>query len=336
MKKTLLCGLLLITSCSSFQYVTKSERAPSSTDGGERTRGDGNMGNGGGACVCRSPQDKTKITYAELIDFVFVRERPENKLEVKRNNNVSHDDIFHKIISKDEYFGSKISEQSKEIIAEEEIKWGPGYSGSLSLSDTQDSEIVVDCASALKNNSCHYEQVANYTNEGTLIYKKEIYEAFTETDKAGLELHERIYALDRKINNAKTSDKTRNIVGSFFAGDLNPLKDFFRFTEVSDSQMDQVSRLIKKMLENDKCSFIVSRREGKNFAAISHCTGENAKNLFYLNHYDTKSESSKPLPGGIRCIYIDKGSYIGTYMCMLNNIILKNSEELVYYPKGMK
>ena len=271
---SLLLVLGLTASCSQ-KLVSHSENASRSISSGPGEMGK-RIGNGGGACVCRNPNDKSKITYAELIDFVYIRESTDGEKNVKRSNKINYKDLLLEI-----YSDVKLLQEGRNLLKTEIDSLAPEfYSGaSISLRETPDSILKVNCAIALKNKNCEYEQAANYTDSGQLKIKKEIFNAFTETDKAGLMLHEALYSIDRKENNAKWADETRTRVGSYFAGDVKPINKFFLFAQAPDTPFFQPGSFVALNVLDHKSSvyflpaIIISNTNNKcsiKFANIKH------------------------------------------------------------------
>ena len=83
---------------------------------------------------------------------------------------------------------------------------------------------VDDSFEVIAPKNCFIEQAANYFNDRLILVSEEIWNAFDETSKAALMVHEAIYALNR-MQGAKDSRISRKMVATLFDGQTQ-LEDF--------------------------------------------------------------------------------------------------------------
>jgi hypothetical protein len=84
-----------------------------------------------------------------------------------------------------------------------------------------------DFSGMVKDDGCHYEQLAEYRGEKDLLVDPELYRAITAspanyTDTAAFWLHEAVYKVLRNRWAASNSDKSRRIVALLFADKADP------------------------------------------------------------------------------------------------------------------
>lgn len=148
------------------------------------------VGNGGGSCITKNGNE---ITSAKLLDFV---EGELNKnLLFKYDRHTTSD-----AVSLVKLALNKITnlEHKKNIINELNYLWSIKQFTKLPLSEVND--YLTEICKAPQING-EFAQAANYLNSGNILYINEkIFRMMSETDKAGLILHEAIYAYDRKIH----------------------------------------------------------------------------------------------------------------------------------------
>lgn len=176
----------------------------------------GEVGNGGGSWVCREPNKQ--IRWSRLVDLF----EAENEYQLKLAEPIgTYKDIANRMmdkiagVDKDFYdqlmpYFTKLNylERSANIIATIDV---PTVTNDyiFRLRPSPDR-----CSGGTIN----YEQVVNFKNDGQVLVKTEIFEkSFSEIDKAGLVLHEAIYAYRRDIMNDNMSDPTRRYVGVIFS-----------------------------------------------------------------------------------------------------------------------
>lgn len=178
------------------------------------------VGNGGGAWACFNRPGTTELSAIRWIQLVD-RYEAENEfqLPVIEKNELSPYELACELISSRLYqvsvrFGARVNEELSRI---------------PELLVPTDSELttIADQGWRIKPpaESCaegvvKFVQVANYTQYGKILYRTGLFThpQFSNTDRAGLLMHEAIYSvLRRPGSDDQDSDRTRKIVGLLLA-----------------------------------------------------------------------------------------------------------------------
>ena len=166
-------------------------------------------GNGGGAFVCRDT--KGKILSAELVDFY--EGTSEYKLLIKKSG-LSIEDQVNKAIVK--YIAVSAATTQEFMESVETVQQLMNVVPNAKLENTNDFELRVSPKSCT-GGKVKFEQLANYTDDEKLTVDQEIYGALSETDKAGLVIHEASYLLARKWHDVVSSREARRLTAHLFS-----------------------------------------------------------------------------------------------------------------------
>jgi len=166
-------------------------------------------GNGGITMVCRNPNKKIrKVTLLDTFEgrerylYKMVTSKAPIEVQVEKALKLFADanDSFDPEMSK------RLTAELKQI--ESNLKF---ISKKVILLPTNDAFPV------LLEKGCQYEQMANYTSEGTILVDANLYNPLPLTEKAAFRLHEAIYALARSHGGAKSSTDSRQLVAYLFS-----------------------------------------------------------------------------------------------------------------------
>jgi hypothetical protein len=169
----------------------------------------GDAGNGGGAFVCRNTNNE--ILSAELVDFY--EGKTEYHLSIKQTN-LEVESQLNKAVLK--YISSVPVKASEILESIEQVQKIMHVVSNARLENTNDFNLRVSPKSCL-GGFVKFEQLANFTNDGQLMVDQEIYEALSNTDKAGLVLHEAAYLLARKWRDVVSSREARRLTAHLFS-----------------------------------------------------------------------------------------------------------------------
>lgn len=167
-------------------------------------------GNGGGAWVCREKDQS--IRWARLIDFFEATE--EFHLDLKKSEpGLDANDIFDVLTEKIFQLDQNLHEKLIPYFTKVSLKTSYVSKKLPVINDAHPrlKPMAKDC----ENGSISYEQVAIFTKSGTVLINYDLFfhSNFSEHDKAGLCLHEVIYAYMRDHFQDKDSVRSRKIVG---------------------------------------------------------------------------------------------------------------------------
>lgn len=195
----LLAALLLVSSTAAFAKTAKIAQH------GERG------GNGGGVWVCQNKDALGTVRKIELVDFYEAEK--EFKLILKKHTGLNAETIL-------DLYKYRIFEIDKNLASGLEPYFSK-LQENLNLIDS-DLEVIDDSLFRVKPNqkwceagTISYQQMANYTNYGSILVNENLFNhaQFNEVEKAGLYLHEVIYAYLRDKSRDKDSQRARRIVG---------------------------------------------------------------------------------------------------------------------------
>ncbi len=166
-------------------------------------------GNGGGAFVCRAPNGA--ILSAELVDFV--EGRAEYGLTIPKTNSPV-DDQINRALMRMLSGAPDLAGRLQESI--ENVRSIMNVSDEIRLENTNDFNLRVvprNCAGGVT----HFEQLANYTDDGRLVVDGEIHARLSTTDQAALIVHEAAYLLARDWHDAISSREARRLTAHLFS-----------------------------------------------------------------------------------------------------------------------
>lgn len=209
-------------------------------------------GGGGKGIICRD--SKNKITKAEVLDLYEARELYQLPLTDFKQNTVS--EIIEKIKLK-----------LKSSVYFPEINILKSFDHVLKIKKIVSDENIIkpidDAAEVFIPKSCHLEQIANYVNEDLLIISEPIWNALSDTHKAGLLIHEVIYKIERDRSSATDSSRARKIVGHLFSDFklVNVMENFPEIPEIcfgfeDDKYTKQNLSFVRRNVNNGKNSEI--------------------------------------------------------------------------------
>jgi len=184
-------------------------------------------GNGGGAWVCREPENT--LRWVKLVDlFEAQSEFGLNPAQLPGSYTDIVDAMQVRLFKADEslftatsrYFDHlsylknnppsvQYTQDTLELIGDSLYRLKPNISqcaGGILVTDPQSGENMIP-----------YEQVVNYKNDGNVLIQIDLWNKLSETEKAALVFHEAIYAYFRDLEGDTDSVKTRRIVGLIFS-----------------------------------------------------------------------------------------------------------------------
>lgn len=197
------------------------------------------VGNGGGVWTCRNDDDS--IRWIQLVDFF------EGEVEFGLK-------IY------DQYAGMSKSEIINSIL-EFSGEIDPNFEGVLSryLSIVEESlefknselEVIDDSLYRIRpsrmtcvSGNVNYEQLANYTTDGRILIS-DLYDSdlLSETDKAGLLIHEAIYLFLRESRGETNSVNTRKVLAYLFSDEsaqnvMDVLVNYFNLNRIEINFID--------------------------------------------------------------------------------------------------
>lgn len=202
------------------------------------------IGNGGGAWVCREPNQT--VRWLELVDLY--------EAQVEFGLTVPKPSIAPKLQHKKAIDGLKQSNPRLLLQLQHFIDTIPA---TFRWIDNANLQVVDDALFRIRpletdctGGKIHYEQLANFTKYGVILINKGLYNLLTDTEKAALELHEEIYALARDRFYDQDSSRTRRIVGALFAEiPLEERKEIIRQALEESEQEPPLPCTTKKMIE---------------------------------------------------------------------------------------
>lgn len=195
MKKTVMSLLLILCMTRTFANEEKGR------DGG----------NGGGVWVCQNQNALSTVRKIELVDFYEAEK--EFKLVLKKHTDLDAESIL-------DLYKYRIYEIDKNLANRLE-PYFLKLQKNLNLVDT-DLEVIDDSLFRVRPNqswceggTISYQQMANYTNYGSILINDNLFNhgQFSEVEKAGLYLHEVVYSYLREKSLDKDSQRARKIVG---------------------------------------------------------------------------------------------------------------------------
>jgi hypothetical protein len=175
---------------------------------GEKMSGGGGMDGGGGrSMVCRGANGQIKS--AELFDFY------EGKVQYKISPRISQESFDYQVEKIVQVLGHARGNdflQTLKIYTQYVISNMNTMEGGVGLVPVEDSKHVIT-----PPKGCQFEQLANFTSQNQLLINGEIWNQLSETDKAGLVIHEALYKIFRNYG-ATDSVRVRKSVALLFSG----------------------------------------------------------------------------------------------------------------------
>lgn len=185
---------ILCTACTATQTLPA---APFS----EKIESDGGVDGGGGrGSVCRNADGS--IRSAESLDLY--EGRAMYGFKIQRSNIPMIDQLQAALARIPNRPGDLVRFYVERVL--QHIKFTPLGSQLTPVDDSFEAVLPAGCVA---------EQAARYYNDRLILVNQDIWDAMGETDRAGLVLHEAVYAANRAAG-ATDSRQSRHIVGSLF------------------------------------------------------------------------------------------------------------------------
>jgi hypothetical protein len=210
--KQLTTALFIATgvALTNFCYMSKAYAKQGGQDGG-----------GGAAIVCRN--EAGQISSARLYDLYAIENNPRSPRETVKSN-ASIEQLLQQALNR---VASAHSENGTPVVKSDNLTvslisralalvqrdWIPLLPGTR-------LDFVPDVAAEFVSSrpECKLETVAHYDDQlSNLSVDMQIYNQFSETDKAALKMHEALYKISRILFADTTSKRTRGLVGELFA-----------------------------------------------------------------------------------------------------------------------
>lgn len=231
-------------------------------------------GAGGQSVKCTDEQDASNVTY-ELWDF------KESSILYNLNTKQKFNDMSVKdiVLDRVQHFAEVIDEnldQHRNDVTE--------LMTHLRFIKGADLKPIDDDASVILPDNCEVQQLANYHSKKNIFVSEEIYEKLDNVNKAGLVLHEYIYALERS-RGAKTSTRTRRIVAYLFS---------------QNEELEKVSFLTEadlKVAQFCSTDLLVSQQSRIDFYAVPQPDGSTRLDFIRLGNQLQYSKTSTVIPG---------------------------------------
>ncbi len=172
------------------------------------------VGNGGGAFVCRDSQGK--IESAELVDLFEGRREP-YFLNISTTNDSSMESQMNAAVEKIKLHAPDLSPKFKEAL---------NYTLQRKRFIESNEELLEfrDDLQVIGKKGCPREQLANFTPLGVVLVDAEIYNAMDNTNKAALWVHEAIYKVLR--GEGDTDSRKASLMTAIVFSDLEIIKFF--------------------------------------------------------------------------------------------------------------
>lgn len=255
MLKTLLFGMLVST-------LAQAEIMSGGHDGG-----------GGKGLICYG--DKGEIVSAELLDFY--EGRTLEGLDIPERSGTAAQ-IYLEVMDRSANESVKFGIMKDGIDFQKGFKFLPRGVRLNSIDDS--SEIFVP-----KN--CSIEQIANFQGLSRIFIVKDFWDVLSETSRAGLQMHEYLWYLERQTG-TPTSSRARRTVARFFSTnyvfepfEIATRKTLSCWTLSSNDQGYSMtpgdSFTIKKDEESNSCEFVFRKLNGatsfeKQVAKLDNCS----------------------------------------------------------------
>jgi hypothetical protein len=166
-------------------------------------------GNGGGAFVCRNTRGQ--ILSAELVDFY--EGKTEYKLTIQKIKADTEDQVNKAVVK---YLSAAPEKTAALMESVQNVQTIMNIVPNAKLENTNDFNLRV-APKTCPGGNIRFEQLANYTDDGKLTVDKDIHDALSNTDKAGLILHEALYLLARKWQDVVSSREARRLTAHLFS-----------------------------------------------------------------------------------------------------------------------
>lgn len=183
----------------------------------------GSDGGGGNGVVCYDQKDPKKILSVDLLDFYEGRILEGYQIPERQG---SFKEIYNEVV------GKSATEEIKEFLKsyvnlERGFKYLPEGVRLKPINDS--SEIFIP-------DNCKVEQIINFQGASRIFVVGDFWKLLTDTQKAGLLLHEVIWLTER-TGGVKNSSRARRTVARYFADNYS-----FHKIETSSSQNDYLCR----------------------------------------------------------------------------------------------
>lgn len=212
------------------------------------------VGNGGGGWACY--QDHS-LQWIKLVDLYEAKN--EYGLNLLNFEGASFESIYKKIY--DRLNQAKHLYPHNLYLHLSNVKKQMRLVASAELTLIEDAHFrifpgVSDCPGG----KVTYLQLANFTFDGRLLIREDIWSALSPTDQVALVFHEAFYSLFRELYSDETSDRARRAVGLLFSDISAP---------VLESKLNEIHFLASSPhgnpLHEDVLPFIIQNVEVKNY-----------------------------------------------------------------------
>lgn len=215
----------------------------------------GSDGGGGNGVVCYGHQDSKKVISVELLDFYEGRILEGYDIGEKSG---SYLDIFSEVLEK------SASDEIKDYLKENSnlhrgFKFLPKGIRLKPIDDS--SEIFIP-------ENCKVEQIVNFQGPSRIFVVSDYWNLLSETNKAGLLLHEILWMTERETG-TKNSARARRSVARFFADNYQFVK-----LDFEEKKGDFLCRTTGDISDNSplgffgSTSFYIKRTEDKNICHL--------------------------------------------------------------------
>lgn len=169
-------------------------------------------GNGGGAFVCRNTNGQ--ILSAELVDFF--EGKTEYKLTIQKSKSPVEDQVNRAVVK---YISASPEDSADFMESIRNVQEIMNVVPNAKLENTNDFNLRVAPKTCI-GGTVKFEQLANYTDDNRLTVDEEIYTVLSNTDKAGLVIHEAAYLLSRQWHDSISSREARRLTAFLFSSTL--------------------------------------------------------------------------------------------------------------------
>jgi hypothetical protein len=166
-------------------------------------------GNGGGAFVCRNTNGQ--VLSAELVDFY--EGKTEYKLTIPKSNAGIEDQVNKAVVK---FISASPADTAAFMESIQNVQKIMNIVPNAKLENTNDFNLRI-APKTCPGGKIRFEQLANYTDDDKLTVDQDIYDFLSNTDKAGLVLHEASYLLARQWHDAVSSREARRLTAHLFS-----------------------------------------------------------------------------------------------------------------------
>lgn len=160
-------------------------------------------------------------------------------------------------------------------------------------------EPIHDRKGAIDSKYCPAQPVAQYIYDGKGIIRKDIFDVFTETDKAGFYLHEYVYADFRTEELQKDSRRARLVVSHTFANNFD-YTNVYDGIDLQNPPEESLACLGLSDSGTNKTIFLVYPSEYNNIFTVQ---------FLYMGGYKVFSKKTIEVPRELFDVYLNKPAY---------------------------